>query len=365
MSFGFSHIKRTLLIFLTIILLLLIMFFDFTTGTEVCFTLFYILPVVYIAWKKNRIWSFAFSIFAALLWAFADILTGHDYSNQLIFSWNVFVRLAFFMGTTFFLHKLKDLLTKERENAKLNSDMVSAVSHEFNNLLTGLNLTALLLEEGEGEKVDKERLNLYKMHRYNYTAMSEQIKVFLNKSKLESGNVKLDITKTDIKNVIDSTVNHFLPIAYQKNIKIIRDFPKTHPFVQCDVDLISLAVSNILSNAIKYSPKSKNIKIRLRRINGNFLKISIKDYGIGIEKEDFNKIFDGFYRTQKSIKHATGFGIGLKMTKSIIELHNSQLDVKSGNGEGSEFHFKLPLYMENDFCKLKNPRELNTHSISK
>ncbi|MCK5582704.1 MAG: HAMP domain-containing histidine kinase, partial [Elusimicrobiales bacterium] len=231
-----------------------------------------------------------------------------------------------------------------RENAKLNSDMVSAVSHEFNNLLTGLNLTALLLEEGEGEKVDKERLNLYKMHRYNYTAMSEQIKVFLNKSKLESGNVKLDITKTDIKNVIDSTVNHFLPIAYQKNIKIIRDFPKTHPFVQCDVDLISLAVSNILSNAIKYSPKNKNIIIRVRRVEKKFLKISIKDSGIGIDKDDFDKIFTGFYRTKKSMQHTTGFGIGLKMTKQIIELHNSTLRIASESGEGSEFHFLLPTY---------------------
>ena len=298
-----------------------------------------------IAWFQPRKLGFVFAIFATILWTAVDILDGHPHSYY-VYYWNTFVILTFFLGSTILLKSLKDLLEKEKENSKLNSNMVSAVSHEFNNLLTGLNLTACLLEEGEGQKIDKERLNLYKMHHYNYTAMCEQIKVFLNKAKLESGTVKLDIQKTEIINLIDSTVNHFLPMAYQKNIKIIRNFPKNHHFVKCDVDLMSLAISNLLSNAIKYSQKNKNIRVRLRRINGNFLKIAIKDYGIGIDKEDFGKIFDGFYRTQRSIQHATGFGIGLKMTKNIVELHNSKLEIKSGDGEGSEFNFKLPLYME-------------------
>jgi two-component system, chemotaxis family, CheB/CheR fusion protein len=355
----FSHIKYILNILIAIFSILLIGCVDFKYA-PLPLHLFYVIPVMFIAWKGRPLCGYLIAIFAALLWVAVHTLSGHIASNQYVFYWSLVVNLLFFIGIIFLVQNLKITLKKEQENSKLNSDMVSAVSHEFNNLLTGLNLTALLLEEGESEgskKIDKERLNLYKMHRYNYTAMSEQIKVFLNKSKLESGTVRLDIKKSELRNIIDGTVNHFLPMAYQKNIKIIRDFPKIHHLVKCDIDLISLAISNLLSNAIKYSPKDKNIRVRLRRISGNFLKIGVKDYGIGIDKEDFEKIFDGFYRTQKSIQHATGFGIGLKMTKNIVELHNSKLEMKSRSGEGSEFTFKLPLYMDDTSCKLKNKQK--------
>ena len=344
MSFDFSRIKPMIKTLLAIILLLLVSFFDLTTEKEISFTLFYLIPVALVAWMEKRACAIVFSIFAAFLWTIANPLDGYTYYDYYVFHWNIFVMLCFFIGTTFLLHALKTLLEKEKEISKLNSDMVSAVSHDFNNLLTGLNLTVVLLEEEEGKNITKDRRNLYKMHRHNYDAMSEEIKVFLNKSRLESGTIKLDIKKAEIRNIIDNAVNHFLPMAYEKNIRIIRDFPKAHHAIKCDIDLINLAISNLLSNAIKYSPKNKNIIIRVRRVEKKFLKISIKDSGIGIDKDDFDKIFTGFHRTKKSMQHTTGFGVGLKMTKQIIELHNSTLRIASESGEGSEFHFLLPTY---------------------
>ncbi|MBU2529647.1 MAG: ATP-binding protein [Elusimicrobia bacterium] len=109
---------------------------------------------------------------------------------------------------------------------------------------------------------------------------------------------------------------------------------------------MSLAISNLLSNAIKYSPNNETIVIAIRKVDKNFAEISINDHGIGIDQEDFKKIFSGFYRTDKGIKEAKGFEIGLKLTKDILELHNSTLKLESKIGKGSRFYFTLPLYTD-------------------
>ena len=84
-----------------------------------------------------------------------------------------------------------------------------------------MNLTTTLLEEGE-EKISKERLTLYKIHRHSYSVMKRQIKVFLNNSRLQSGKIKPDIKKTEIRAIINNSTNYLLPVAYEKNIAIER-----------------------------------------------------------------------------------------------------------------------------------------------
>ncbi|MCG2726641.1 MAG: HAMP domain-containing histidine kinase [Elusimicrobia bacterium] len=336
--------NRNFPIISAIALLPIIAYLDFITGRKVSFSLFYLIPIVIITWNTDYLWGLIFSIVSAVLWFIIDKISGSFYSHYTVPYWNALVRFSFFIIISLSLSKIKELLEKERRISKLNSDMLSAVSHEFNNLLVGINLTAVLLEEDEGGNIKEDRLKLYKMHRQNYSAMREQIKIFLNKAKLESGKIKLDIQRVEIRTIINETVNLLLPMTFEKNINIIRDFPETILAVQCDSDLINLAISNLISNAIKYSPKNETIVISIRKVNENFVEISVNDHGIGIDPHDFEKIFTGFYRTDEGIKEATGFGIGLKLTKDIITLHNSKLNMESKKGKGSRFYFTLPIY---------------------
>ena len=138
-----------------------------------------------------------------------------------------------------------------------------------------------------------------------------------------------------------STICFRLPM---KKIDIIKDFPKDSIPINCDIDLINLARSNLVSNAIKYSPKNKDIYVSIKQIKEDEVEIAVKDNGIGIKKNEFNKIFGDFYRTSDGKEQAKGFEIGLRLTRDILKLHNSTLQLKSEKGKGSKFYFNLPIY---------------------
>ena len=319
-------------------------YLDFITGHEICFSLFYLIPIILVTLGGSYIRGLIFSIIATVLWIATDESSGMTYSRHSILYWNAVTKFAFYAIISFSIYHCQNFLQKEKEISKFKSDMISSISHEFNNLLSGINLSSALLEEEEGDNIAENRLNLYKIHHHNYSAMKRQIRVFLNNSKLESGKIKLDIKKVKIRNVINNAINHMLPISYEKNIAIKKHFPKDITLVKCDIDLISLAISNLIANAIKYSQKNNHICVSIKRINDDEVEISVEDNGIGIDKEDFDKIFTGYYRTKESEKLAKGFGIGLKLAKDIIKLHNSNLKIESVKNRGSKFYFTLPLH---------------------
>lgn len=203
-----------------------------------------------------------------------------------------------------------------------------------------------MLREDEEGKISGERLKFYGILDQNYAAMMQNIKVFLNRARLESGKLKLDFKKVEIRGTISKTLTILTPITFEKNITVIKDFPDRVLPVRSDPDAISLVLSNLISNAIKYSHKNGVIEIGIRTAGDENVEISIKDNGIGIGEENFEKIFSGFYRTDEGMKYAKGFGIGLKVAKEILELHGSKLQLESEKGKGSRFYFNLPLYKE-------------------
>jgi signal transduction histidine kinase len=114
--------------------------------------------------------------------------------------------------------------------------------------------------------------------------------------------------------------------------------------VDADKDRIGQVLINFITNAIKYSPDDKNIEVRVFQTNVKMVSVSVKDYGIGIEKKDQQNIFKRFFRVSgKDEKTYTGFGIGLYLASEIIERHKGKIRVKSKKGMGSEFIFTLPV----------------------
>jgi two-component system phosphate regulon sensor histidine kinase PhoR len=173
--------------------------------------------------------------------------------------------------------------------------------------------------------------------------LDELIQDLLTLSQLESGSIAM---KSDIFNVfqlIEEIVEQFENKILKKNITIHLDQPQNRsPFVKADRFRISQVLANLIGNAIKYNNENGNVWIKIDSL-GDHYKISVKDDGFGIPPEHLSRIFERFYRVDKSrSKKQGGSGLGLAISKHIIEAHNSKIDVESLVDKGTTFSFYLP-----------------------
>jgi len=334
------EIKR-LYLPISIILIVIISYLDYMTGYEISFSIFYTIPIILITWQKNIRYGIVFSVVSGIIWLLVDYLSGHKYSHWSMNYWNGFVELLFFIIIVFLIDKIKILIIREKKITRMNTDLVSAISHEFNNLLTTIHMASQLLEETDSIK-NPDRIKLYSIINQNYIAMREYIKTLLNKTRLESGKLKLNLSDINIKEILIEIIYSFEPLILDKKLKIEKDFPIHNIVVRGDHELIELILSNLISNAIKYSNVNGKIKISVVE-NENYVEIAVEDNGIGIKKEELEKINSGFYRTEKGKEHAKGFGIGLKIVNEFLNMHGEKLNIESEEGKGSRFSFKLPI----------------------
>ncbi len=173
-----------------------------------------------------------------------------------------------------------------------------------------------------------------------YTRLSHMIEGLLFLARAENIDVKLDRTEVDALNEIQGVLEYYDALAEEKEIRVQCSGKGS---VNADPLLLRRAVTNILSNAFRYSPSSSNIYIDIQEDEDQFLSISIMDNGIGIEAEDLNNIFERFYRTSGAKFHDTrGSGLGLAIVKSIMDLHGGTIDVRSKPTQGTTVLLKFP-----------------------
>ena len=159
-------------------------------------------------------------------------------------------------------------------------------------------------------------------------------------AKFDSEKNILNKTNANLKELIQNIIYNYESNALEKNIKIRYDLDDI--YIKLDKNQFSQVIINLLSNAIKYTFENGKIDIKSYEENNNVI-ISIKDNGIGIPDEDREFIFERFYRTDKSRdKETGGIGIGLTISKSIVNAHNGEIFVNSKLNEGTEFIIKLP-----------------------
>ncbi len=328
-------------------LLGLVAWLDYKTGVEISFSIFYLIPVSLVAWNAGLVSGVVMSVIGAATWFVMDYaLGGHVYSSPIVAYWNSLARLAFFVITAVSLARIRLMLNREEEGSRLKSDLVSMVSHEFNNSLVTINLVSTLLQEEDKAPIPEQRLKLYGILDQTSRNLKILVKNFLNKARIEAGRFVLDIHSTELRKIIIEVVDIVRPLGDAKNISLNTDFPVVVIPVKVDPDAISLVINNLIGNAIKYTPQNGRVTIRIVRMkdtNGQVL-VSVEDSGIGIDKTDLGNIFSGFYRAAGGKNLAKGFGIGLKVAKELLEAHGSQLKVESTPGRGSIFSFTLPVW---------------------
>lgn len=231
-------------------------------------------------------------------------------------------------------------ITEQKMDDIRKNDFIGMVSHELKTPLTSLN--AIVQFAGIKLKTSDDQFLIDAMAKAHgqVKKMSAMINGFLNISRLESG--KIHIEKQDFD--IEALVNDVIEETKLTVSTHLIHFAKCPPIrVKADRDKIGSVISNFISNAIKYSPRGKNIDISCITENDQVI-VSVKDEGMGIKREDLDKIFNRYYRVETNYtRNISGFGIGLYLSSEIIERHGGKVWAESESGVGSTFYFSLPL----------------------
>lgn len=235
---------------------------------------------------------------------------------------------------------------KEAERKK--DEFISIASHELKTPLTSVKGYVQLLERS----VDKGDTLTVKKHlgkaQVQLEKLNSLIADLLDISKIESGKLKFNKQEFCIDELIDNVID----IMHQSSpeFKILKE-GSTKCKVYGDEMRIEQVVINFLTNAIKYSPGTSEIKLTCN-IKGDTVFLSVKDYGIGMSEDQLKNVFEKFYRVEETSQRFQGLGIGLYIASEIIKRHGGEIGVNSTYGEGSEFYFTIPLRLNKDFDEL-------------
>lgn len=232
----------------------------------------------------------------------------------------------------------RDITLQKREEQRKN-DFIGMVSHELKTPLTSLTAIIQVAQKKLAQNEDRFLPGAMEKANRQVGRMAAMINGFLTISRLEAGKLLIE------KKTFD------LGLLLQDILEETRLTVTTHSFsleecdnltVNADREKINSVISNLISNAVKYSPKGTLIDIRCK-LSNNMMVVSVKDQGIGIKSEDVAHIFDRYYRVETSrTRHISGFGIGLYLSKEIIERHGGYIGAESEMGKGSTFYFSLP-----------------------
>jgi len=242
-----------------------------------------------------------------------------------------------FLGVTAVFHDV----TKLKELERLRSDFVANVSHELKTPLTSIMGSIETLKEGAAENPhDRARfLEIIDEHSKNLYHLIEDLLLL---SKVESGKENLRWEKLDAEKILNRVIATLDLALKKKNIILHVDFSEKPFVIAADAKSIEQVFSNLISNAIKYNEPGGKIAVR-GFYEADSVKIEFEDTGIGIPASDIPRIFERFYRVDKSrSRESGGTGLGLAIVKHILEKHSGYIHVKSHPQEGSTFTIILP-----------------------
>ncbi len=229
-----------------------------------------------------------------------------------------------------------------KENARLRSDMVSLMSHELRTPITSIQGFAeiLLLDDTHSEET-REYLEIMVNESQR---LSKMLSTFLSVSNLEQSD-KQEVTKSPVKldTMVSQVVGDFRETAKRKRIRLVEQTKTPIPPVAGDQGLIRRAISNLIDNAIKYSPERTSVIVSTI-LEADFLRVVVEDRGYGVPTSEQEKIWQKFYRVARDgqDKEEESTGLGLSLVKEVIEQHGGEVYVESENGQGSKFSFTLP-----------------------
>ena len=239
------------------------------------------------------------------------------------------------------IKELKKMNEELKALDQLKDDFVHNVSHEFRLPLTIIQESIRQIAEGMHGEVNQAQLKYFNMSLRNIHRLKTLIENMLDISKIEQGKLEIIKTNVDVGQIIKEAISDFSQKIERKGIEIKLGLPSQTVEVPADKDKITQVIVNLLGNAYKFTEKGY-ITISVVDIAG-YIECSIQDSGIGISPKDLPFLFSKYHQfDQRKGQQEKGTGLGLVISKNIVELHNGQIYVESTEGKGTKFTFTLP-----------------------
>ncbi len=235
-------------------------------------------------------------------------------------------------------------VTKQRELDNLKSKFVSNVTHELRTPIVATQKALEVLGDKSAGPLTEDQTRFLDIARRNLERLGYLINDILDFSKLEAGKMKMEMVDVRIANVIGDACNGLQSWANSKEISLERSISEDLPVLRIDPNRIIQVLNNLVSNALKFTPKGGRVMVESRLADDNQVLISVEDTGVGIAKEDLGKVFERFLQVgERRQTDVSGTGLGLSIAKEIVELHGGKIWVESDPGKGAKFIFTLPV----------------------
>jgi PAS domain S-box-containing protein len=244
-----------------------------------------------------------------------------------------------FLGTM----KIFYNLTREKMIDKLKSEFISIAAHQLRTPLSAIKWVIKMVLDGDAGKLNNEQEKLLTKGYISNERIIDLVNDMLNVSRIEEGRFGYSFKKEKLSEIINEELKDMEELIKEKKIMLNLNFPKQAPAVSIDRQKMELVIQNLIENAFKYSPEHGRIDISVEA-GDKFIKVRIRDNGVGIPERDKPKLFSKFFRAENVIRMQTeGSGLGLFIVKNIIEAHGGKITFESEEGKGTEFVFTLPI----------------------
>jgi len=344
--------SKTGAIVLAYILVACIAVIDYRTGYELSTSILYMMPIYFIASRKETSHTTALSIalVCSIAWFFVEFTTGQPYSNFLILYWNSLVRAIIFFAIAFFVKKLvneqQKLKQMNDELYKLNVEKnkyIGIAAHDLRSPIGNIyNLSDLVLDDKSStnlNKTQREFISLINKISNNALSLLDNL---LDVAQIEAGTLKITKSQQNYLEFVDEIIEVNQLIADKKEQQISLQCSEEQIKLSFDRSYLGQVLNNLLTNALKYSLPQKEVFVKIS-LQDKYVKTEIVDQGMGIREQDKDKIFRPFEKAQNvPTGGERSSGLGLAIVRKIIEAHQGEIGFSSTYGKGSNFYFFLP-----------------------
>lgn len=241
-------------------------------------------------------------------------------------------------GRVFILKNVTDY--KELDQAKTN--FMATISHELKTPIASIKMSLKLLEDSRIGELNIEQQSMILHIQDDANRLLKITGELLDLAQVETGNIKLNVQKSDVREILAYAINAVKLQTQQKEIELRLNIPNRLPLLLADQEKTAWVLVNLLSNAIRYSSLNAKIEIDVTQ-NQQMLTFSVKDHGKGIAEQYKNDLFKRYFQVPTDGQHKSGSGLGLSISKDFIEAQQGKIWVESEIGVGSTFSFSLPI----------------------
>ncbi len=242
-------------------------------------------------------------------------------------------------GTRRFLVILQDL-TRIRRLETVRRDFISNISHELRTPLASLKVVVETLLDGAIE--DPPAAERFLNHiDTEVNVLTQIVQELLELSRIESGKVPINTHPTTIQALLNHPIERLSPQAERAGLTLTLSLPDDTPLIQADPERIRQVITNLVHNAIKFTPPGGTVTVSADTTNDTEIVVAVRDTGVGIPQHDLARIFERFYKADRA-RSGGGTGLGLAIAKHIVQKHQGRIWAESVEGKGSTFYFTLP-----------------------